>query len=65
MFAFGSVSDADRSWFQTLLRDVVNKHMGIKFDKVFDAPVNGETAGGDLAALRSVLFCDFMTQVSD
>jgi hypothetical protein len=28
------VSDQDRQWFQALLRDVVNKHMGIKFEKV-------------------------------
>jgi dynein heavy chain len=45
------------------MQDMVNKHMGLKFDKVFVPPEGSEMMTGDVAVLRSLLFCDFMTQV--
>jgi hypothetical protein len=44
------------------MRDVVNKHMGLKFDNVFEPPEGSDLRRGDVAVLRNVLFCDFMTQ---
>ncbi|KAL6759980.1 dynein heavy chain 6 [Haematococcus lacustris] len=59
------VSDTDRQWFQNLLKEMVNKHLGLKFDKVF-APLPGSgLSPGDISVLRSMLFCDFMTQGAD
>ncbi|KAG1667277.1 hypothetical protein FOA52_012566 [Chlamydomonas sp. UWO 241] len=59
------VSDDDRTWYQRLLRDMVNKHLGLKFDAVFEPPAGSTLAKGDVGVLRNVLFCDFMTQGAD
>jgi dynein heavy chain, axonemal len=32
------VSDEDRAWFCALLKDAVGKHMGLKFENVFEPP---------------------------
>lgn len=39
---------------------MVNKHLGLKFENVFE-PEGSDFAKGDAAVLRNVLFCDFMT----
>eukprot|EP00798_Chlamydomonas_sp_ICE-L_P008519 gene8518-4817_t len=57
------VSDEDRLWFQTQIKEMVNKHLGLKFDNVFEPP-EGMTKG-DPGNLRNVLYCDFMTQGAD
>ena len=57
------VSDEDRGWYCTLLKEMVNKHLGLKFDNVFEPPEGSGLAKGDVAILRNVLFADFMTQV--
>jgi dynein heavy chain len=57
------VDDEDRSWFQGTIKRMVDTHMGLKFDKVFMPPAGSNTPAGDVSVLRSVLFCDFLTQV--
>ena len=42
---------------------MVNKHLGLKFEAVFPPPEGSALSKGDVAVLRNVLFCDFMTQV--
>ena len=44
-------------------QDMVNKHLGLKFEAVFPPPEGSALSKGDVAVLRNVLFCDFMTQV--
>ena len=51
--------------YQRLLRDMVNKHLGLKFENVFEPPEGSGLAKGDVAVLRNVLYCDFMTQGAD
>ena len=42
---------------------MVNKHLGLKFENVFPPPEGSNLQKGDVAVLRNVLYCDFMTQV--
>ena len=42
---------------------MVNKHLGLKFENVFTPPEGSDLQKGDVGVLRTVLFCDFMTQV--
>ena len=42
---------------------MVNKHLGLKFENVFPPPEGSNIQRGDVAVLRNVLYCDFMTQV--
>ena len=44
-------------------QDMVNKHLGLKFENVFPPPEGSNLQKGDVAVLRNVLYCDFMTQV--
>ena len=46
------------------IQDMVNKHLGLKFENVFVPPEGSPLQKGDVGVLRTVLFCDFMTQVS-
>ncbi|PNG99861.1 Dynein heavy chain 1, axonemal, partial [Tetrabaena socialis] len=49
----------------TLLKDVVNKHLGLKFDNVFEPPQGSELERGDVAVLRNLLYCDFQVPAAD
>ncbi|GFR44543.1 hypothetical protein Agub_g5814 [Astrephomene gubernaculifera] len=59
------VSDEDRNWYCTLLKDVVNKVLGVKFDNVFEPPPGSGLVRGDVAVLRNLLYCDFQVQGAD
>jgi hypothetical protein len=54
------VNDEDRLWFFDFIRKMVDKHSGLKFDKVFahlDADENGII---DIVELRKLMFADFV-----
>jgi dynein heavy chain, axonemal len=57
------VDDEDRTWFQNLLKRMIDTHLGVKFDNTFQPPEGSGLVAGDVNVLRSLLFCDFMTQV--
>ncbi|KAG2430891.1 hypothetical protein HXX76_009864 [Chlamydomonas incerta] len=59
------VDDGDRTWYCTLLKDMVNKHLGLKFDNVFEPPAGSGLAKGDVAVLRNLLYCDFQVPGAD
>ena len=54
------VDDKDRLWFFGFLKQMVERHLGLKFDKVFahlDADENGVV---DIVELRKLMFADFV-----
>ncbi|GLI63290.1 hypothetical protein VaNZ11_006196 [Volvox africanus] len=59
------VSDEDRNWYCCLLKDMVNKLLGLKFDNVFEPPAGSGLAKGDVAVLRNLLYCDFQVPGAD
>ncbi|EFJ50020.1 dynein heavy chain 6 [Volvox carteri f. nagariensis] len=59
------VSDEDRNWYCSLLKDMVNKLLGLKFDNVFEPPAGSGLAKGDVAILRNLLYCDFQVPGAD
>ena len=56
------VSDEDRLWFCGLLRDMVNKHMGVKFDTALQLD---EGVKPELTDLRRLMYCDFLVPGAD
>ena len=59
------VNDDDRRWFGNYLKAAVQEHLHLRFDEVF-APSNGSAGGKPLevlSATRSLLYCNFLTQV--
>jgi dynein heavy chain len=48
-----------------LLKDCVNKLLGLKFDNVFEPPTGSGLAKGDVAVLRNLLYCDFQVPGAD
>ena len=59
------VSDEDRLWFCTYLKDMVNKHVGLKFEDVFRAPGADKGATVELSEMNRVMFGDFMVPGAD
>lgn len=59
------VNDDDRRWFGNYLKAAVQEHLHLSFDEVFATP--GSSAGTGqldvLSATRSLLYCNFLTQV--
>ncbi len=59
------VNDDDRRWFGNYLKAAVEEHLHLQFDEVFAAP--NSAAGAEkldvLSATRSLLYCNFLTQV--
>ena len=59
------VSDDDRRWFANFLKASVQEHLRLPFDEVFAPPGRAPGSAVDvLSATRSLLYCDFLTQVS-
>lgn len=59
------VSDDDRRWFANFLKVSVQEHLKLPFDDVFAPPGRLPGTSVDvLSATRSLLYCDFLTQVS-
>lgn len=59
------VNDEDRRWFANFLKVSVQEHLKLPFDEVFAPP--GKAPGSPLdvlSATRSLLYCNFLTQVS-
>lgn len=48
------VDDKDRMWFFNYLKDMTNKHLGLKFEDVFRAPNAEKGSVVDVTALNSV-----------
>ena len=59
------VNDDDRRWFGNYLKAAVQEHLHLKFDEVFATPASSAGAGqlDVLSATRSLLYCNFLTQV--
>jgi len=59
------VSDDDRRWFGNYLKAAVQEHLHLNFDEVFATPASSAGAGhlDVLSATRSLLYCNFLTQV--
>ena len=59
------MNDEDRRWFGNYLKASVQEHLHLHFDEVF-APLDASASGGQLdvlSAMRSLLYCNFLTQV--
>ena len=54
------ISDDDRRWFCSLLRDMVVKHWQLDFAATFEPPADSDATRGDLSVLRTLLFADFL-----
>lgn len=59
------VNDDDRRWFGNYLKAAVQEHLHLNFDEVFAKPDSSAGAGqlDVLSATRSLLYCNFLTQV--
>ncbi len=59
------VNDDDRRWFGNYLKAAVQEHLHLNFDEVFATPASSAGAGhlDVLSATRSLLYCNFLTQV--
>lgn len=59
------VNDDDRRWFGNYLKAAVQEHLHLNFDEVFAMPASSAGAGqlDVLSATRSLLYCNFLTQV--
>ena len=59
------VNDDDRRWFGNYLKAAVQEHLHLNFDEVFATPDSSAGAGrlDVLSATRSLLYCNFLTQV--
>lgn len=60
------VNDDDRRWFGNYLKAAVQEHLHLSFDEVFATPGSTADAGqlDVLSATRSLLYCNFLTQVT-
>eukprot|EP00959_Pyramimonas_sp_CCMP1952_P339886 7118229-Pyramimonas_sp.AAC.1 len=54
------VNDEDRMWFLNYTKDMVSRHMGLKFEDVFRPAGLDKSAPVEVTALQEVLFGDFM-----
>ena len=59
------VNDDDRRWFGNYLKAAVQEHLHLNFDEVFATSDSSAGAGrlDVLSATRSLLYCNFLTQV--
>jgi dynein heavy chain len=54
------VSDEDRLWFCNYLKEMINKHVGLKFEDVFRPPGADKGAAVELKEMDRIMFGDFM-----
>ena len=54
------VNDDDRMWFFDYLRQMVDKHTGLKFDAVFASLDADNNKKVDILELRNLMYADFM-----
>ena len=58
------VSSEDRAWFCRFMSDMVEQHLGLQFDQVAQVPADVDPSEvREVAALRNIMYCSFLTQV--